>query len=179
MKIYNRLSFVTFIMLFYAANTFAGAVNSSNEAKNLQQPAANAITRGALKIGVQSCAGRIEQVTNFLGFGSEAGAALMQAPNNPDKRLVPVSMEVPVQTGAAYVSATFAPNQINGCGATYDAVVFWPERCDSVASKQFANFKKTGVLKKEITMLDGGPATKVFLMPAGTGCVAIKKEIVN
>ena len=27
-------------------------------------------------------------------------------------------------------------------------------------------------------LLDGGPATKVFLMPAGDGCVSIKKEVV-
>jgi hypothetical protein len=34
------------------------------------------------------------------------------------------------------------------------------------------------MLKKDITVLDGGAATKVLLMPAGSGCVSIKKEIV-
>lgn len=176
---------VSIITMGLVANALAGtdsppggtqqAVPNSNAAA----VNANAITRSALKIGVQACAGRIEQVTNFLGFGPQAGAAIIQPPNNPNQRLTPVSMEVPTQNGAAYVTASFAPNQANGCGATYDAVVFWPERCDAVAGKQFSNFKKTGMLKKDITMLDGGSATKVYLMPAGNGCVAIKKEIVN
>lgn len=87
-------------------------------------------------------------------------------------------MEVATEQGSAYVSATFAPNQANGCGAAYDAVVYWPLACDALASKQFSSLKKIGMLKKAITVLDGGVATKVFLMPAGTGCVAIKKEIV-
>ncbi len=70
------------------------------------------------------------------------------------------------------------PNQANGCGAAYDAVVYWPLKCDAVAAKQFASLKKVGQLKKDISVLDGGVATKVFLMPAGSGCVSIKKEVV-
>lgn len=33
-------------------------------------------------------------------------------------------------------------------------------------------------MKQDVTVLDGGPATKVFLMRAGqAGCIAIKKEL--
>jgi hypothetical protein len=28
-------------------------------------------------------------------------------------------------------------------------------------------------------VLDGGLSTKVFLMPAGSGCVSVKKEVVH
>jgi hypothetical protein len=39
--------------------------------------------------------------------------------------------------------------------------------------------RKLPAIHHEITVLDGGPATKVFLMKAGdNGCVSIKKEIV-
>jgi hypothetical protein len=34
------------------------------------------------------------------------------------------------------------------------------------------------MLKKDIAVLDGGASTKVFLMPAGSGCLSIKKEVV-
>ena len=47
-----------------------------------------------------------------------------------------------------------------------------------VATQQFAGLKRAGQMKTNITLLDGGPATKVFLMPAGSGCVSIKKEVV-
>lgn len=139
---------------------------------------ANAVTQAAVKQGALACASRINQVSNFLGFGPQAGALLMMPPSQPDQRLIPLAMEVPTETGSAYVSATFAPNQANGCGAAYDAVVYWPQKCEAVAAKQFASLKRAGQMKTNITVLDGGPATKVFLMPAGSGCVSIKKEVV-
>ncbi|NWG32317.1 MAG: hypothetical protein HXY29_12595 [Rhodocyclaceae bacterium] len=140
--------------------------------------AVNAITQAAVQQGALSCAARINQVTQFLGFSAQAGALLMSPPGQPDQRLLPLAMEVPTENGAAYVSVHFAPNQANGCGAAYDAVAYWPQKCDAVAGKQFAALRKVGQLKKDITILDGGPATKVFLMPAGSGCVSIKKEVV-
>lgn len=139
---------------------------------------ANAITQAAVQKGVLNCVSRINQVSNFLGYSPQVGALLMLPPSQTDQRLVPLVMEVPGEGGSAYVSATFAPNQANGCGATYDAVMFWPQACDDVAAKQFAALKKVGPLRQTITVLDGGAATKVFLMPAGNGCVSIKKEIV-
>jgi hypothetical protein len=148
----------------------AGAPQTSN--------GANAVTQAAVQQGVLNCAARINQVSNFLGFGPQAGALLLVPPSQPDQRLLPLAMEVPTESGSAYVSATFAPNQANGCGAVYDAVVYWPQKCEAVADKQFASLKRTGQLKTSLTVLDGGPATKVFLMPAGSGCVSIKKEVV-
>jgi len=139
---------------------------------------ANAITQAAVQQGALNCASRINQVSNFLGFGPQAGAVLMMPPSQPDQRLIPLAMEVPTDGSSAYVSATFTPNQANGCGAAYDAVVYWPQKCEAVAAKQFAGLKRAGQMKTSITVLDGGPATKVFLMPAGSGCVSIKKEVV-
>lgn len=150
-----------------AAPTAGNVVNGSN-----------AVTQAAVQKGVLTCASRINQVSNFLGFGPQAGAVLMMPPSQPDQRLIPLAMEVPTDGSSAYVSATFAPNQANGCGAAYDAVVYWPQKCEAVAAKQFANLKRVGQMKTSITVLDGGPATKVFLMPAGNGCVSIKKEVV-
>lgn len=138
----------------------------------------NLITQAAFQKGVLTCAARINQVTNSLGFSPLAGAVLLTPQGQLDQRLVPVVMEIPVDQGVAYVSATFAPNQANGCGATYDGVIFWQKSCGDIASTQFAGLKATGKINREITILDGGVSTKVFLMPAGSGCVSIKKEVV-
>jgi len=138
----------------------------------------NAITQAAVQTGVLNCAIRINQVSGFLGFGAQAAALLMVPASEPDQRLIPFAMEVPTEWGSAYVSAVFAPNQANGCGAAYDAVMYWPLRCEAVATAQFADFKRVGQMKKDITVLDGGVTTKVFLLPAGSGCVSIKKEVV-
>lgn len=76
------------------------------------------------------------------------------------------------------MSANFAPNQANGCGASYDVVVYWPQSCDRVAAEHFPALHKSGVIKKEITILDGGETMTISLMPSGQGCVSIKKEVI-
>lgn len=138
----------------------------------------NSVTIAAVQQGVLACSGRINQVVSYLGVDDQAGGVLMLPAGPADQRLVPFAFELPTPTGSAYVSASFAPNQSNGCGASYDAVVYWPQRCDEVAQQSFGPFKLAGLLKKNILVLDGGPATKVFLMPAGSGCISIKKEVV-
>ncbi len=129
-----------------------------------------------------ACAARLEQVSNFLGFGPEAGAYLMTsgagASGSADQRLLPLVLEVPLGPTSAFISATFAPNQANGCGATYDAVVYWPQACEAVVTSQFGTLRRLGLLKRDVLVLDGGPATKVFLMAAGAGCISVKKEVV-
>lgn len=143
------------------------------------QATTNVVTQAAVQKGVFNCAGRINQVVNFLGFTEKAGAVLMIPPAQPDSRLIPLAMEIPVEGGVAFVSASFAPNQANGCGATYDSVVYWPQSCGKVKDNQFKALKETGKIRKEITILDGGEGIKFFLMPAGSGCISIKKEMVQ
>ena len=141
----------------------------------------NRITQVTDKAGMKACSGRINQVANFLTAGNPGvGAMLFLPPNNPDQQLVSVSMEIPIKgTGSAYASASFAPNQANGCGGMYETVVYWPQKCDVVANKTFGTLKKIGALSKTIFVRDGGVTTKIFLMPAGSGCVAIKKEVIR
>ena len=139
---------------------------------------ANAVTQAAAVQGVQNCLGRIQQVSSALGFSAQSGALLMIPPSEPDTRIIPLAMEVPVEGGSAYVGIDFAPNQANGCGASYDAIVYWKQSCKTVAGKSFADLKEVGKLKDNITVLDGGLNIKVLLLPAGNGCVSIKKEVV-
>lgn len=164
------------VALLGAASVPNAAAQAGNPAP--QQPQVNNLAKAAVQQGVLACAGRINQVSNFLGFSAEAGALLMVPPGSQDQRLLPLAMELPTPAGPAFASASFAPNQANGCGASYEAVVYWPQACDAVAARQFGALKQIGFLKKTIAVLDGGVATKVFLMPAGGGCVSIKQEAV-
>lgn len=143
-------------------------------------PGVNTITQVAVKAGVLACTSRINQVANFLTVGSQGvGVFLFVPPVDPDRRLVSVSMEIPAAANvpAAYVSASFAPNQTNGCGGLYESVIYWSQTCDEVAARNFSGLKKSGTLVKALTVMDGGISTKIFLMPAGSGCVSIKKEV--
>ncbi len=143
--------------------------------------AAGAFVQYARSAGVQNCLGRIEQVTGFLTAGtSNVGGFFIIPPAAPNTSLLTLSMEIPQPANqSAYASASFAPNQANGSGAVYETVVYWPQNPEAVAASVYPNLKRVGVLAKQITVLEGGPTLRIFLMPAGTGCVAIKKELVR
>jgi len=156
----------------------AAAAEAQPQAQSAEGP--NGMTRAAVQRGILQCAARVEQVSKFTGFGPQAGGMLL-APTNPaDQRLFAMQMEVPAGAASnSLVDMDFAPNQANGCGATYSAVSYWAQSCDQVANNQFAQLKRLQPLKRDVAVLDAGPATKVFLMKAGdNGCVSIKKEIV-
>jgi hypothetical protein len=140
----------------------------------------NAVTLAAAQQGVLSCSSRINQVVTALGVTESSGGTWLLPPTQQDQRLAPLALEVPTTLGgSAYISATFAPNQANGCGASYDAVFYWPKNCDELAKQSYGGLKTLGRLKNDIAMLDGGANIRIFLMPAGnTGCVSIKRELV-
>jgi hypothetical protein len=170
--------FLALLLTLGSGHARAQPAGAGQAPPSLQNAPTNAVTLTAVQQGVLNCAARINQVTTFLGYTPQAGALLMTPPTQPDQRLLPLVMELPNDAGATYVVASFAPNQANGCGATYDAVAYWPQPCEGVAGKQFPAFKNLGQIKNNITVLDGGAASKVFLLPAGSGCVSIKKEVV-
>lgn len=173
------IAFILLALFMFEPFALAAEKDSSAPAQS-GNPAVSAITQAAVKAGALSCASRINQVTNFLTAGSRSGAILFEPPSDPDKRLVSISLGLAMKGGKiAYASESFAPNQANGCGGIYETVVYWEAGCADVAKNQFSVFKNYGVLVNSIIVLDGGAGVRVFLMPAGTGCVAIKKEVLN
>jgi len=60
----------------------------------------------------------------------------------------------------------------------YDSVEYVNKSCLEMEKLVFKDLKRIGVLKKNIVVLDGG-TLKIFLMPAGSGCVVIKKEVLQ
>ena len=159
----------------------AETATAPQEAKQAQAQAVaiTPIVQAALNAGVQACLGRIHQVSQFIGSGNQVGAFFFAPPAQPDQHLVSFSYEIrPANGPLAYASANFAPNQANGCGAEYEAIVYWPKKCKVVAAKQFAELKKGPALQKEIMVLGSASTTRIFLMPAGSGCVSIKKEVI-
>jgi hypothetical protein len=151
---------------------------------SVNKPAAstvNDITQAAVRAGALTCASRINQVTNFLIAGAQGVSTfIFPVTNNPDNQLFSLSMEIPLKDStSAYASASFSSSGANGCTGMYETVVYWPQKCAEVSEKNFGSFKKGGTLSKNITVRNSGESTKIFLLPAGAGCVSIKKEIVR
>ena len=139
----------------------------------------NGITHAAVNSGVLTCAGTIDKVVSYLTQQGQSGAFLFTSPDQPDRRVFSASLEITTpNVPLAYASASFAPNQVNGCGGLYETVVYWPNSCDEVATKQFSGLKSIGKLGQKTNVLAISKVGRVFLMPAGEkGCVAIKKEL--
>jgi len=139
----------------------------------------NLITQAAVASGVLACAARVDQVAKFLTSGVPGNFWLFLPATARDQHIVSASIEVDTkEVPAAYASADFAPGMANGCGAIYESVVYWAEKCDEVAAKQFAALPKGKNLGKLIRSLDAGDGARVFLMPAGSGgCISVKKQL--
>lgn len=143
-----------------------------------QHGSLNAISLAAKKSGVTGCLPRIDQVTNFLTSGSQqSGASLFVPRQAANNSMVSVSLEIKGAQALSYANADFAP-LATGCNGSYEAITYWQNSCADVATKGYTQFKATGTLSGNIMVLDGGSQLRVFLMPAGAGCVSIKKEIV-
>jgi hypothetical protein len=138
-------------------------------------PSVNTLTQEAVRMGVLSCVSRINQVATFLTANTLSGVFIFPVQQQPDKHIFSASFEMLRQDNSTiYASASFFPNQ----DAVYDTVEYVSKSCEEMEKTVFKNLKRIGVVKKNIVLLDGG-TVKVFLMPAGSGCVIIKKEVVQ
>lgn len=140
--------------------------------------AVNPVTQAAAQAGVRACLPRIDQFMQFLSSGGQTGVFLFTPPAQADQRLFSASMEVLIPGGQAYASSSFAPVGTEGCGALYETVSWWPNNCTEVARQAFPQLTSGNKLARNIQVLNGSETLRVFLMPAGAGCVSIKKEVV-
>ncbi len=155
--------------------------NQGNTPQTPPQPAqpsvsaTSPVAQAAVQAGVISSIQRINQVVTFLTTNNQSGACIFLVQSPPDEHVFSTSFEIVTPNNAIiYATASFFPNQ----DAVYDTVEYVNKGGEELATTVFKNLKRVGVLKKNIIMLDGGNV-KVFLMPAGSGCVVIRKEIVQ
>jgi hypothetical protein len=144
-----------------------------------RQSSVNFITQAAVSAGVLSSVSTINKVTNFLTSNSISGAYLFIPPQLPDAGIFSVSVEImPENAASMYASASFVPVPGANPQAVYDAVEYVHKSPKELRNTVFRHIVNEQVLKKDIIILDAGDV-KVFLMPAGEGCVVIRKEVVR
>ena len=184
LKLYGFLGALSLCLLCGNGNAQETAKTAGPKPASTQRtvapPPLDPLAQVAAKAGVKACLGRINQVSSFLTGGNQSGVYLFSASSLSDKNLFSSSYEIVAKPGVStYASMTAAPLPAGGCSALYEGVAYWNNSCEEVAAKAFAGAKTVGLLRQAITMLDGGPTLKIFLMPAGSGCVSIKKEVLR
>lgn len=157
----------------------APAAGTADKKPGVAAPAnLGVIAQTANQGGVKTCLGRIEQVTGFLAGSGLQGAMVFVDPKQPNHGLTSVSQEILNGQSLSYVGTAYAPTPDGQCSAVYEAVSFWQGRCEDVAKSVFPTFARSNELRQHVLVLDAGASAKVFLMPAGNGCISIKKEVV-
>ena len=132
-----------------------------------------------------TCKPLSDRAIDLIAGDAASSGLLFVPPREADSRVFSLSMAVEDAARTTYASASFAPYGDVGCGLAVDFVTYWPNPCQAVSAvleKQLQavagpGSKSRGRLGAKISMLDGGPNMRMFLMPAGTGCVQIKKEM--
>jgi len=143
--------------------------------KQKEENAEKSLSQATQTAGIQTCRTLTDQTHRFLIAGNISSGVVFAAPEKPNARVFSTATEIQNNQSVTYASANFSPYGDTGCGVAYDAVTYWKESCADVTTK--LNMKSIGLLGNKISMLDGGPTMRMFLMPAGSGCVQIKKEV--
>ena len=141
-------------------------------------PALGAVALAAAQRKIKTCVPRIDQTAKALAAGANSGAFLFNSLSDADKTILSLSLEVGDGASSSYASATFAPLGAQGCAVAADVVAWWPANCAEVMTKAFPQVTAAGPLMRDIRVTEAGPTMRVFFMPAGAGCVTIKKEVI-
>ena len=153
--------------------------DTSSIAQQRDESAEKVIARAAQNAGLRTCRRSINQVNRYLIGDGIASGVLFAAPDNANARIVTSSIVIENKQGLTYANASYSPYDDGACGVSYEAVTYWEESCTELSSQVLRDMRPIGPLGKKIIMLDGGPSMGMFLMPAGTGCVQIKKEVLH
>jgi hypothetical protein len=127
------------------------------------------------KMHLTTCAASVQQAMTFLFEGTHARFIAQPLGSDSDRWPAVFVVESQPPTGGHTHLSTLmiAPN----CSGMYEQVVYWSDPCDVVKSSVFAKFTGDQVLLKDVRVSSSGPALNVYLMPAGPGCVSVKKEL--
>jgi hypothetical protein len=177
-------------LLVWSAAALGPLASAQAETKHPDAPPADAAVSGGMndasnpehellldlqQMHLTNCARSVQQAMTFLFEGSQAH--FVAQPLGPDSDRWPAVFtveSVPPGGGHSHLSTLMiAPN----CSGMYEQVIYWSQPCDVVKSTVFAKFTGEHVLTRDVKVSDSGPAIELYLNPAGTGCVSVKKEL--
>lgn len=141
---------------------------------------AEPLAQAMAEAGVQACRPISDKVNQYLTGGPNPQGLFFGSPLNADVRISSTSMVLNGLAGLSYASATFAPYAgMMGCGVVFESVTYRPEQCDAIRQSMALPVVKGHGLGEAVLVLDGGQGMKMLLMPAGSGCLQVKKEVLH
>lgn len=129
--------------------------------------------------GVRACAPVVMQAADFLFENGEGDFTLQ--PLGPDANRWPVVLTIEsahAASGRTRLSIlTLAP--AGTCSGSYEQIITWPQTCAVLKTTVFAAFASERPLFRSVRQSELSPGIQLYLMPSGTGCVSVKKELIG
>lgn len=126
-----------------------------------------------LSLRITTCAPRIKQVIIALSDNQNADFIFEPMSTNPNTATNVVTMESAFNDTSRLTIIHFNPD----CGGTYEQTISWNNSCPDVKANFFPRFMPDRMIQKNITSYRTGNNLQLSLIPAGNGCVSVKKEM--
>jgi len=129
------------------------------------------------QIGMTTCAGTVQRASSFLFEDGVANFTVQPLGPDANKWPVVITMETHHQTAgrSRFTTLIVAPGPT--CSGFYQQTIEWLAPCQELKTSVFANYKDFKLLFQTVQVGELSPAVQVYLIPAGTGCTSVKKEL--
>jgi hypothetical protein len=129
------------------------------------------------QIGMTECSGAVERAAHFLFEDGEVNFTVQ--PLGPDANRWPTVIVIEGAHTAAgrtrFSTLTVAPGP--GCSGLYEQIIAWPTPCADLKTTTFSAYANAKIILRNVQVSELNPGLQVYLMPSGSGCVSIKKEL--
>ncbi len=129
------------------------------------------------QIGLTECAPAVERAAHFLFEDGEVNFTVQ--PLGPDANRWPTVVVIEGAHAAAgrtrFSTLTVAPGP--ACSGLYEQVIAWPTPCAELKATTFSAYANAKIILRNVQVSELNPGLQVYLMPSGSGCVSIKKEL--
>lgn len=143
----------------------------------LRPGVAERVAAAAAQLRMSACASQLQTIVTFLLEGQDGNFTLQ--PLGPDSNRWPVvvALESSHPANGRTRLATIIVSPGAGCSGFYQQTIWWAEPCSQVKRSLFADFQNPRLLHREVQVSEANAALQLYLMPAGSGCVSVKKEL--
>lgn len=126
-----------------------------------------------------TCAPKLQEAAEFLFENSPAAIRLQPLGPDPNRWPTVLTIESSHATNGATRFATVMMAPAGTCSGFYQQVIYWPQACSIVKKQVFQAYANERTLLRAVRLSDANPGLQVALMPAGAGCISIKKELIH
>ena len=164
-----------------ASQPAAGAQTATPAATapvSVAKSADNPLAQGLEQLGASKCIDRAKQLPEMIARSTEA-VVLQRPVGDTDASLLTAILLPSAASKLKGVSIiSMAPNQANGCGATYQSINIIDKPCEAAVKEVFGGNAAKPVGTNGFSIIPLGPTSRVLAMPGTASCVLVRQEYV-